>query len=84
MVVFVFFLFSIFLYLYFVSSIIINVIETKNTRVEMQTLNASVAELEQGYLLENNFVNLELGRKLGFKDPKNTYFATREEIAVRP
>jgi len=80
MVVFVFFLLSIFLYLYFVSSIIINVIETKNVRGEMQTLNALVAELEQGYLLENNFVNLELGQKLGFKDPKNTYFATREVL----
>lgn len=69
--------FSFCLYLFFVSFATWNVVERSNLDKQNSILSSAVSELELSYLSESKRINLPLAYSLGFKDSKNTIFASR-------
>lgn len=64
------------LYLFFVGSTILNIVERKNLENNNRILNSKVSELELKYLSETSKIDLNLAYSLGFKDAVGTAFAS--------
>ncbi len=68
--------FSIILYLIFVIQTTVNIVGRKNLENANRAQGSRVNELVLSYLSESNKINLGLAYSLGFKDSKNTTFAS--------
>lgn len=66
------------MYLFFVGTTIVNVINRNGLEKSNIILSSKVSELELNYLSESNKIDLDLVYSLGFKDAANIAFASRE------
>lgn len=73
---------SMFLYVYFISTSVVNVVQRKSIEVETQMLSSGVGELESEYISLSKNITPEYARSIGFNDPKNVSFAYTKSFAV--
>ena len=66
------------MYLFFVGTTILNIVDRKSLENENRSLGSKVSELELNYLSETNKIDLKLAYSLGFKDAGATTFAARD------
>ena len=64
---------------FFLGSMVINIIERKSLEAEARTLGGQVATLELDYLNASNKVDLNLSHSLGFKETQGV-FTTRKSV----
>lgn len=70
-------------YLYFVTSITVNVVGRKSAEAQYSDLRANVGQLELRYLAQTSSIDIDYARELGFIDAQGTHFATRGALATR-
>ncbi len=66
------------LYVYFLGTIVFNVLERRTVATEAQALRGEVNDLQIRYLSLNNSVNLTLATNLGFSEAKGALFANND------
>jgi hypothetical protein len=71
------------LYIIFLSRTVFHIVERKNIENDARTLKAMIANLEVEYLAESNKVDSSLASNLGFLEPKNVYFVSRQAVAAK-
>ncbi len=64
----------IFLYVYFVSTSVVNIVQRKNIEVETQILGSNLSNLENEYISLNKNITLSYARSLGFVEPTHLLF----------
>ncbi len=69
------------LYVYFLGTIVFNVLERRTVATEAQTLRGEVNDLQIRYLSLNNSVNLTLATNLGFNEAKGAIFASSTDLS---
>ena len=69
------------LYGYFVSQSILHVVVREEIEQNMTAVNASISELEYGYLNKKNNINLELAHSLGYTSIERKHFVTRKSLS---
>jgi hypothetical protein len=65
------------LYVFFVGKTVINIIGRKTAESEMRALSSSVSNMEIDYMTLAKNIDLDMAQTLGFKEPKDVYFASR-------
>ncbi len=73
---------SVFLYVYFISTSVVNVVQRKSIEIETQMLSSNVGELESEYISLSKNITLSYAHSLGFIEPKNVSFAHARSFAV--
>jgi len=73
---------SIFLYVYFISTSVVNVVQRKSIEIETQMLSSNVGELESEYISLSKNITLSYASSLGFVEPENVSFAYTKSFAV--
>lgn len=71
------------LYIFFVSSSIVNVVVREEIEQEIATIYSDVGELEFTYLALKDDITLELAYDLGFTDIVGKTFVTRKSLSGR-
>jgi hypothetical protein len=70
------------LYVYFVSSSIVNVLVREEVDFDIAVISSEISELEARYLEEKNKMTLEYAYTLGFNDLKKKDFVIRASLAT--
>lgn len=82
---FIVLIFSIFilsgLYIFFVSSSIINVLVREEIELEMAKLHSQLGEVESTYITQKDAISIELAHSLGFTDVSKKTFITRKTLS---
>ncbi len=73
---------SVFLYVYFISTSVVSVVQRKSIEIETQVLSSSVGELESEYISLSKNITLSYARSLGFIEPEDVSFAYTRLFAV--
>ena len=69
-------------YVYFIGSIVFNILERKTVEADVRSLKSNVGQMELQYLSLNNSVDLAFAREKGYEEPKNLYFASRQSLVT--
>lgn len=70
------------LYIYFVSSSIVNVVLREEIEVEVQEAHTRLSELETHYLSLKDGIDYELALSIGFTNVTDKQFVTRKTLSV--
>lgn len=65
------------LYIYFVSTSVINILVRKEIEQKIALVNSYMSDLEAGYLTRKNEITLEYAYAQGFSNVTDKHFATR-------
>ena len=72
----------IFMYAYFVSASVSNIVVAKNLQSDISAMTSSVSNLEASYLSAKSSINMDSALALGFKESKSdTVFISRNSLA---
>ncbi len=75
-------LFSAFLYIYFVSTSVVNIVQRKNIESETQGLSSNVGNLESQYISLNKNITLSYAKSLGYVEPRDISFVSNDSFAM--
>lgn len=73
---------SVFLYVYFISTSIVNIVQRKDIETKTQMLSSRVGELESKYFSLSKNVTLSYARSIGFVEPKDVSFVPTKSFAL--
>lgn len=68
-------------YAFFLSSMVLNIVERKNLESEARGIASEIGDLELAYFSKSNEVDLSLSNAMGFRETKAN-FATRKSLGV--
>ncbi|MCK5059713.1 MAG: hypothetical protein KAR00_01030 [Candidatus Pacebacteria bacterium] len=74
-------LFSVLLYMYFINTAVLNVVERERLSAEIDLLQANVAELESTYAVLRSNITLSTAYSLGFREVSATQFIKRRPLS---
>jgi len=69
------------LYIFFVSSSIVNVLVREEIELEIAQLHSQIGEIESTYIVQKDAISLDLAYSLGFIDATSKIFITRKTLS---
>ena len=71
------------LYVYFVSSSVLNIVQRKNIEATINFASSDVGNLESEYIFLTKNITLQYARTLGFSEPKDVAYVKTASYAAR-
>ena len=69
------------LYAYFLNATIVHIVERKAIEKDITTITTHISELEFSYMTMSTDITLSYALEMGFIEPKQTVFASRDTYA---
>lgn len=70
------------IYMYFIGSIVINIIARKNIESENRVISSKIAEMQFTYLASMNAIDKAYAAQLGYEVPTHPAFVTKKAVAT--